>query len=276
MQGSKVPQTLDIARHFSGPDLALARAAAAGETGEVARLVRQQHADPNAISSGGLPLIAWPVLQDNVAGVIALLDNGADANRVVPGVGYAIVWAAKAPDPRLLQAFIDHGGKVDVVDTDHEPLAMAAALAGRWENVKLLVGRGADVNATAHGMAGDTLLGHYSSGQFDKAEWLLEHGADPSYRIEQAIDQDRVGAQPIIENIYWWPVQAARFPELARAQRRCQDLVAARGHAAPAEPVHLARLRASQGSTADASTPRDLDSEIRDREAELGRKLDQH
>jgi uncharacterized protein len=276
-QGSKVPQTLDIARHFSGPELALARAAAAGDGNEVRRLVHEERADPNAISPGGLPLVAWPVLQGNVAGVSALLDNGADANREVPAAGHAIAWAAKAPDPQLLQAFLDHGGKVDSVNADGEPLAMVAALAGRWDNVKLLVERGADVDATAHGMPGDTLLGHYSAGQFDKAEWLLQHGADPSWRIEQAIDRTRVGAQPIIENIYWWPVQAARFPQLADAQRRCQDLVAARGHAAPAEPPHLARLRASQaGNTGGDAGPRDLDGEIRDAEGALKDKLGQH
>ena len=276
-QGSKVPQTLDIARHFNGPELALARAAAAGDGDEVRRLVREEHADPNAISPGGLPLIAWPVLQDNADGISALLDNGADANREVPAAGHAIAWAAKAPDPRLLQAFLDHGGKVDTVNADGEPLAMVAALAGQWDNVKLLVERGADVNSTAHDMAGDTLLGHYSAGQFDKAEWLLEHGADPSSRIEQAIDKSRVGAQPVIENIYWWPVQAARFPQLAQAQRRCQDLLAARGHAAPAEPAHLARLRASQaGNVGDDVAPRKLDGAIRDAEGALEDKLGRH
>jgi hypothetical protein len=274
-QGSKVPQTLDISRHFSGPELALAQAAAGGDGDEVRRLVRQQHVDPNAISRGGLPLIAWPVLQGNVAGVTALLDNGADPNRAVPALGRAIVWAAKAANPRLLQAFLDHGGDANTINPDGEPLAMVAALAGRWDNVRLLVERGADVNASAHGIAGDTLLGHYSSGQFDKALWLLEHGADPSYRIKQAADKTRIGAQPAIENIYWWPVQAARFPQLAQAQRRCQDLVAARGHGVPAEPPHLARLRASQGGVGPAhAESRDLDDEIREREAGLRARLE--
>ncbi len=270
-----MPQTLDIARHFTGPELALARAAAAGDTDEVGKLIREQHADPNAISPGGLPLIAWPVLRDNLAGVVALLDNGADPNRAAPGNGHVIVWAAKAADPQLLQAFLAHGGNADTVNADREPLAMVAALARRWDNVKLLVEHGADVNAHAHGMAGNTLLGHYSAGQFDKAEWLLQHGADPGERIEQAIDPERVGAQPIIENIYWWPVQANRFPALAQAQRRCQDIVAARGHVAPAEPAHLARLRASQGADPAQLPARDLDRDIRDGEAALRDKLGQ-
>ncbi len=270
-----MPQTLDIARHFTGPELALARAAASGDADEVRTLVREQRADPNAISPGGLPLIAWPVLQDNVAGVVALLDNGADPNRAAPGNGHVIAWAAKAADPRLLQAFLDHGGNPNAANADQEPLAMVAALARRWDNVKLLLERGADVNASSHGMPGDTLLGHYSAGQFDKAEWLLQHGADPGARIEQAIDTSRVGAQPIVENIYWWPVQANRFPALAQAQQRCQDIIAARGHVAPAQPAHLARLRASQGADGAQVPARDLDDDIRKAEAALRDTLEQ-
>lgn len=74
------------------------------------------------------------------------------------------------------------------------------------------------------------------------------------------------------------PVQAAHFPELARAQRRCQGLVAARGHAVPAEPAHPARLRAAQagGSNADDALPRDLEGDIRDREAALKSELGRH
>ena len=273
-QGSNVPQTLDIERHFSGPELALARAAANGDADEVLRLVRQENADPNAVSPGGLPLVAWPVLQGSVDGVSALLDNGADPDREVPAAGRAIVWAAKAPDPRLLQAFLDHGGDVDGRNADGEPLALVAALAGRWDNVKLLVERGADINASARGAPGDTLLGHYSAGRFDKALWLLEHGADPGHAIASAPVEDRIGAQPIVENIYWWPVQAGRFPQLAQAQQRCQALLAERGFPAPAEPQHLSRLRASQGGDGSQSAaPRELDAEIREREAELKRTL---
>src|SRR3546814_9702284 len=72
-QGSPVTQTLRIEQHFSGPELELAQAAAAGEAAQVAHLVDKNHADPNAISPGGLPLIAWPVLQGSAAGVRALL-----------------------------------------------------------------------------------------------------------------------------------------------------------------------------------------------------------
>ncbi len=269
--------TLQLERHFSGPELELARAAAAGEREEVARLVRAG-ADPNAISPGGLPLIAWPILQDNVDGVAALLDNGADANLPVPAAGTAMVWAVKAADPRILEAFLAHGGDADVRSHDREPLTRVAALAGRWANVQRLVAQGAAVDATAQDDAGDTLLAYYSAGQFDKAHWLLEHGADPGHRIAKSAVAQRIGAQPIVENIYWWPVQAGRFPELAQWQRRCQDLLAARGFTAPAEPAHLARLRASQHGNghADDAKERNLDAEIGQGEAAIRHEQRKH
>ena len=272
-QGSMVTQTLRIEQHFNGPELELARAAASGDAAAVARLVNEEHADPNATSPGGLPLVAWPVLQGNAAGVRALLEHGADPNRAAPAAGTVMTWAAKAEDPAVLQAFLETGGKPDAMDNNGEPLARVAALADRWDNVKLLVERGADVNATAHGQPGTSLLAYYSAGQFDKAHWLLEHGADPGYKLETAPSEDRVGAQPIVENIYWWPVQAGRFPQLAQWQQRCQSLLAARGLPAPAEPPHLARLRASQGGGGDARAPRDLDAGIREREAALRQRL---
>ena len=91
------------------------------------------------------------------------------------------------------------------------------------------------------------MLSFYSAGQFDKAVWLLERGADPAYLITTAANAGRIGAQPIVENIYWWPVQAGQFPALAQSQRKAQDLLAAKGFTAPEEPPHLRKLREAQG-----------------------------
>src|SRR3546814_13335466 len=85
-----------------------------------------------------------------------------------------MTWAAKAGDSAVLQAFLEHGGKPGAVDNNGEPLTRVAALADRWDNVKLLVEHGADIDATAHGQPGTSLPAYSSPGQFDKAHWLLE------------------------------------------------------------------------------------------------------
>ena len=263
-----------LEQHFSGPELALAEAAAAGRRDEVLRLAREERADPNAVSPGGLPLLAWPILHGNAEGAAALLDAGADPNRAVPALGTVMVWAAKAERPELLRTLLEHGGDPDAHDLDRQPLTRVAALAGHWDNVRLLIEHGAQVDAVAHDRRGDTLLAYYSRGQFDKAHWLLERGADPGHRLDNAADPQRVGAQPVVENVYWWPVDAGKFPQLAQWQQRCQALLAARGLHLPQEPAHLARLRAAQGG-AGAAPARDLGEEIERRERELGQALPQ-
>lgn len=261
--------TVRIEQHFSGPELALAQAAAQGDAAAVHSLIGERGANPNAVSPGGLPLLAWPVLKNNLAGVEALLAGGADPNRAVPAVGTVMVWAAKAESPALLGAFLAHGGDAGARDPGGQPLTRVAATAGHWDNVKLLIERGAEVDAAARNR--DTLLNYYSRGQFDKTLWLLERGADPGGRIRVAAEPERVGAQPVVENIYWWPVNASRFPQLAQAQQRCQDLLAQRGLTLPREPVHLQRLRLSQGANADAGreSPVPIDAEIERQRREL-------
>ena len=271
---ANIPLNIPIEEHFQGNELALAKAAAADDAGEVRELVQKRGANPNAVSSKGLALIAWPLLRNAQAGVIALLDNGADPNLELSGIGPAIVLAAKSVDAALLRAFIDHGGNVDALSVNREPLLIVAQMAGRWPNVQLLVERGADINAIAHGDAGDTVLAFYSAGQFDKAEWLLQHGADPGARIEKAMKPERVGSQPIVENIYWWPVDAMRFPVLAQAQRRCQDFLAQKLKLyAPAEPAHLAKLRQSQQSSHSDRDSKPLDASVGEAEARIRKQL---
>ncbi|MEI2455453.1 ankyrin repeat domain-containing protein [Lysobacter firmicutimachus] len=266
--------TPHLEQHFSGPELALAEAAAAGRGDEVRRLVSEERADPNAVSPGGLPLLAWPILHGNADGVAALLDAGADPNRAVPALGTVMVWAAKAERPELLRALLDHGGDANAQDLDRQPLTRVAALAGRWDNVRLLIEHGADIDAPAHGRPGDTVLAYYSRGQFDKAHWLLERGADPGHRLDAAADPERIGAQPVVENVYWWPVDAGKFPQLAQWQQRCQALLAERGLSLPREPAHLRRLRAAQ-SGGSAAPAVDARAESERRERELRERLPQ-
>jgi hypothetical protein len=203
---------------------------------------------------------------------VALAD-GAGRNKET-SVSTGIVQAAKAADPSALRKLLDGGASPNTMSENREPLIVVAQMAGRWDNVKLLIERGADVNAFAHGNRADTVLAFYSAGQFDKALWLLEHGADPSYRIESAVAPNRIGAQPIVENIYWWPVHAPQFPALAQAQRKCQDLIAARGFKAPSEPEHLRQLRESRQRAAGSQTSTPLDKQIRETEDAVKRKLE--
>lgn len=187
----------------------------------------------------------------------------------------SLVNAARSDDPAALGDLLARGGDANARNRDGEPLLLVAQLAGQWDNVKLLVEHGADVNAHPDGRPGDTVLAFYSAGQFDKVHWLLEHGADPSHRIQSAAAAARVGTQPIVENIYWWPVQAGQFPALAQWQRKSQDLLAARGITAPEQPAHLRKLHNAQHNVGDVDHEAEsLDQAINEAERRVRERLD--
>src|SRR4051812_24435872 len=115
---------LDLAAHFDGKPRELAAAAASGDTASVTRLIRQEHVDPNVLSKQGMPLLLWPVLKGNRAGVAALLDNGANPNVRESHGESAMVYAAKNADPEILRLFLRHGGDANARDRINESLLM--------------------------------------------------------------------------------------------------------------------------------------------------------
>jgi ankyrin repeat protein len=248
---SHVPMTppVRIDQHFKGVDLKLAEAAARGDTVEVARLIRSEHANPNAISTEGMPLLLWPVQTRNVDGTRALLDNGANPNQTIPRFGAPIVLVAQLDDPSWLRLFLDHGGDPDLRNADDEPLTRVAMLAGHWASVQLLIERGANVDAGVHGNETRTALGFYAGGgQFDKVHWLLEHGADPTLKLAQAPVAERIGAPVILESIYWYPIDASKFPDGAQWQRKAQQWLRTHGISeVPPEPASMRKQRESMG-----------------------------
>lgn len=242
-------KNIRVEDHFSGADLELARAAARGDAAEVARLVREKNANPNAISREGMPLLLWPVQAGNREGTRALLENGADPNLPLPRFGSPMVLVAMLDDPEWLRLLLDHGGDPNLQNRDGEPLARVAMLHRNWESVKLLVERGADINAGVHGFKSRSMLAYYAAtGQFDKVHWLLTHGADPTVRLEAAADGANVGAPIVLEAIYWYPIDETRFPELADWQRKSQQWLRDNGIGeVPAEPDYWRRQREEAG-----------------------------
>ncbi|HEV7269289.1 ankyrin repeat domain-containing protein [Pseudoxanthomonas sp.] len=236
---------LDVEQSFPGNPKAQALAVAAerGDAREVRRLMKEEGVDPDTVfSPEGLPLLAWPILTGNPAGLEAMLENGADPNVAKPyplppdrtprNNDNAMVWAAKADDPIYLQLLLDHGGDPDTRNVNNETLLLQARLMdNQWENVKLLVERGADVNARSQQRA---FVNEYASlGGFMQTHWLLEHGATPDKHT--------------IEAIFWRPTEL-EDPEW---QRRCQQWLLQRGYQRPPMPDSYRRMREAFGFPTD-------------------------
>ena len=228
----------DVADHWSGANADLARAAARGDRAGMERALAKG-ADANAVSKRGMPMVLWPVQARSVEGFEALLDEGArpDAPFGDDG-GIAGEMLFGLGDPAYLDLALTRGLSPDAIGSDGEPLVWKAYYADDWEGLKRLVEAGGDPDAPKRGMTGDTVLAVYAAGAFDRAVWLLEQGARADWRIETAPPGmgHRVGAQPILEDIFWKPTDAEAFPDLAAAQKRAQQIVSARGHRAPPRP----------------------------------------
>ncbi|MEQ7421650.1 ankyrin repeat domain-containing protein [Xanthomonas campestris pv. campestris] len=236
-------------RNFTDPKaLALALAAEQGDAEEVRRLMKVEGVNPDKIfSKDGYPLLFWPIFTHNPTGLKAMLDNGADPNVALPyqtldrGVRNnpnAMVWAAEQDDPIYLKMLLDHGGDPNTRNANNESLLFHAFIKqNKWDNIKLLVERGADINAVV-GMGNSITAAYAIRGGFDFVYWLLQHGADPT--IEFAYGNPvHLKDSGIIEAIFWHPGN----PKDPQWQRQCQQWLLKRGYERPPLPENYRSMR---------------------------------
>ncbi|WP_407472867.1 ankyrin repeat domain-containing protein [Xanthomonas campestris pv. raphani] len=237
-------------RNFSDPRaLALALATEQGDAEEVRRLMAVEGVNPDTIfSKDGHPLLFWPIFTHNPTGLKAMLDNGADPNVAKPyppepgrnqtNVSNAMVWAAEQDDPIYLKLLLDHGGNPNTRNANNESLLFHAFIKqNKWDNIKILVERGADINAVA-GMGNSITAAYAIRGGFDFVYWLLQHGADPT--IEFAYGNPvHLKDSGIIEAIFWHPGN----PKDPQWQRQCQQWLLKRGYDRPPLPENYRSMR---------------------------------
>jgi uncharacterized protein len=194
-----------------------------------------------------MPLLAWPIYTRSPEGLRAMLDNGADPNVKLPyqtrdrGIRNnhnAMVWAAEQEDPIYLKVLLDHGGDTNTRNANDETLLFHAFIKqNQWQNVKLLVERGADVNALT---TGDSILFQYAArGGFEQTYWLLQHGADPGL----GEPPPRPKYQSVIKNIFWHPGD----PTNPEWQRKCQQWLLQHGYERQPMPKSLRDMRQNLG-----------------------------
>lgn len=241
-------------RYFEGKALELAIAAEQGDAATITRLIKTEGVNPDKEFSkqDGIPLIAWPLRAQNLEGLRAMLDNGADPNarriETLDGETFrhnnAMVYAAKMDDPRYLALLLDHGGDPDTRTSNTETLLFQAFISGNlWKNIQLLVERGAHVNESNIGQA-DTVLSWYTGrGGFEQAYWLLEHGADPTIASPSSAQPGAPDRTAMVEAIYW----EITTPDLLPWQKKCQQWLIDHGIARPPLPQYIREKREAFG-----------------------------
>lgn len=228
--------------HFSDGLATLAKAAATGDSERVAELIEYQKLDPNALSDEGMPLLLWPLHQRNLEGFRALLKNGADPNRRAANGEILMHYVIEGGDAGFAQAALAHGADPDAINRDKEPLLHIARRVQKWDVIEALLDANARIDAFEGGLHGNTILSMATGfGDFEHAYFLLQRGADPTYALKQAPKPERVGAQPMLEDIFFRPVDAERFASAAEWQRKCQDWLTQEGIQPPAKPRRYSR-----------------------------------
>lgn len=153
----------------------LARAAAEGNVGEVAQLVRNG-ANVNAIGQKNMTPLVWALTARNIKGMRALLQAGANPNQSMgPNKEFHPVWlAAGMESPEPLRVLLDFNGNPNATHDSADYNALMNAVM-HIENIKLLVDAGADVNVT-DSIGYPMALTAADLAQYDVVIYLLEHG----------------------------------------------------------------------------------------------------
>ncbi len=144
--------------------------------------IKTMAAEPNVgglRGAGGTTPLMFSVLYGDVAAVRLLLDGGADPNIKNDAGATALMWAVT--DLEKTRLLVDRGAGVNARSDDQRtPLIMASGLAGGAPVVKLLIEHGADINARAPGLLGDTTPLAEAAYTGDEADFrlLIDHGAD--------------------------------------------------------------------------------------------------
>jgi ankyrin repeat protein len=151
----------------------------------------QKGGDPNSADAAGTTALHWAVELNDLDKTDALIRAGADVkatNRYgVPPITAACIYASRAIVERLLDAGVDPNTALPEGETS----LMTAARTGGLEVVKLLLERGADVNAREQWKGQTALMWAAAQKHGGVAEILIAHGADVTAR-------SRAGFTPLL------------------------------------------------------------------------------
>lgn len=107
------------------------------------------------------------------------------SNHAIAGVNDDFLEAAKRRDLAAVKGFIAKGANINAMDNFGGTALIAASSQGYKEVVRLLLAKGADVNAGANGNIADTALMVASAGgHTEVVQLLLDHGADVNVKSD--------------------------------------------------------------------------------------------
>jgi ankyrin repeat protein len=196
----------------------LARAACEGDREAIHSAIKGG-VNPNGIGARGFTPLFWTLECENIEGIEALLQMGANPN-LVSARRTAVTIAASMKNSAVLRLLLKYHGDPNqtIAGSPLSPLelAMSRGVSHKdWDNYYALLNAGADINRE---YAGRTIVEFAASlRQFDKVEELLTRGYSG--------DMLKLGG--LVQN--GPEVDATMFPAAAASRQRVIDLLRQRG-----------------------------------------------
>jgi beta-lactamase regulating signal transducer with metallopeptidase domain len=133
-------------------------------------------------SSARGSVLVQAIADGDHAAAVALINDGADIDRVVLGDGSPLIVAARSGDAPMVKLLLERGAQVDLpVSGDGSPL-IAASSKGNLEIMTTLVERGADVNGFVIGDE-TPLINAARAGRLEAVRYLVANGADVNLAV---------------------------------------------------------------------------------------------
>ena len=108
------------------------------------RSLLDQRADPNSVDEDGDHLLLYATLYSSVECVQLLIENGSNVNAKNRLDETALMWSVH--DPAKMKLLMQHGADINAkAKTGNTPLLIACVGHGKYDAVKLLIDKGADV-----------------------------------------------------------------------------------------------------------------------------------
>jgi ankyrin repeat protein len=180
-------------------------------------------AGARAADVDGTTPLHWAVHEQDLSKVVALLKQGANPDSRNDYGATPMTVAAGHGNFPIMQALVRAGGDIESANSEGETLLMAVARTGRTDTARLLLDKGANVNAKENWGGQTALMWAAAQQQPAMIRLLLKHGADVNARGK---DQDWprwVTSEPRIK-----PLETGGFtPLLYAAREGCKDCVTA-------------------------------------------------
>ncbi|WP_131282636.1 ankyrin repeat domain-containing protein [Blastopirellula marina] len=185
--------------YFDDPQaIALCEAIAANDLQEIDRLVAAG-ANVNALGKGKMTPLLWALPDNHPERFGKLLELGANPNVIVesdfntrnsairPGDSVTHM-VCKTHFPGYFELVFQHGGDPNLVNPQKKETPIFVLITGslvqRKEKMRLLIDKGADLNALNASGVPATALACVHFGQYDIVLMLLKAGADPDIYLE--------------------------------------------------------------------------------------------